>query len=1036
MHSFIDAALDRYRTVLLLLVFILIAGSISYMNIPKESSPDVKIPIIYVSMSLEGISPEDGERLLIRPMEKKLSTIEGVKKMSATASEGQASVILEFDAGFNSDKALQDVRTKVDEAKAELPQDADEPSVNEVNFSLFPIVNVILTGDVPERVLVKVARSLRDKLQNISTVLEANIAGGREEVVEIVLNPRTLESYGLSPAEVFAQVQNNNVLVAAGEIDNSQGRYSVKLPGLIEGVRELRDIPIKRSGDAVVTLKDVAELKRTFKDQQSYARVNGTPAVVVSISKRSGANIIETVEAVKEIVAQEQAFLPSGINVTYSGDVSNETKDMLADLQNGLILAVLLVFVIMIWMMGVRTALFVSLAIPGSFLIGILALDLMGMTLNIVVLFSLILAVGMLVDAAIVVCEYADRLMIDGVPPSKAYGQAAKRMVWPVIAATLTTKVVFLPLLFWPGVVGQFMKYMPITLIVTLLGSLLMAMVFVPVIGTRYGKRYVPDADTEASIRASEEGDMRLLKPFSRGYVGLLDALLNHPGKVTLSMLGLLVVIYAAFAMFGKGVEFFPDIEPTNANVLIRARGNLSVSEKDTLVKQVESRIMDMKEVRVFFAKAGNVGERDIPEDTIGIIQLEFVDWRDRRKADLILKDIVSRTKDVAGIIVEANKQENGPPVGKAVQLEFASRDPDKIAPEVRKMIKAINEIGGFANIQDDLPIPQIEWKMQVDRELAGKYNLDIRTIGNVVKLVTNGIKVGEYRPNDADDEVDIIVRFPVEYRNLSQLDMLKVPSAQGLVPVSNFVTRSGQQKVGTLQRVDERRVITIKSDLQPGILADDQVKKVKAYFEKNPPDPEVSITFRGEDEEQKKNSAFLGGAFLIAIFAMTVIMVTQFNSIYSALVIMSAVVFSTVGVFLALIVTGQPFGIVMCGVGIIALAGIVVNNNIIFIDTFDILKAQGMEFREALLRTGAQRLRPILLTAGTTVLGLIPMMLGLNINFATREVTIGAPSSQWWTQLSTAIAGGLTFATILTLFFTPCLLLMAHQIGRKWKNK
>ena len=1031
MYALIDAAIDRFRTMVLLLAFILVMGVVAYGNIAKESNPDVKIPIIYISMVLEGISPEDAERLLIRPMEKKLSSLEGIKTMKAQATEGFASVVMEFDAGFDSEKALRDVRVKVDEARPELPSEVEEPTVNEVNLSLFPVVNVILTGDVPERTLVQVSRALRDKLENISEVLEAKLVGDREEVLEIVVDPLALEAYGLSPAEVFATVQGNNILVPAGEVDTGRGSYAVKLPGLIENAFDLRDVPVKVSGEAVVTLKDVASIKRSFKDVKTYARVNGKRAIVLGVSKRSGANIIETVDKVRGLIEAEKHLLPAGVQVTFSQDTSNETKDMLSDLENGLFLAVLLVLIIMIATMGTRAALLVSLAIPGSFLIGILTLKMMGMTLNVVVLFSLILAVGMLVDAAIVVCEYADRLMIDGLPREQAYPQAAKRMLWPVIAATITTKVVFLPLLFWPGMVGEFMKYMPITLLVTLTGSLLMALVFVPTLGARVGSVGEIDESHIRSIRAGEEGDLNQLEPFSRSYVRLLDKILDIPGRFFAAVMVVIVAIYVMFIAGGPGQEFFPVIEPQNANVQIRARGNLSIEEKDALVREVEERIADMQEIKVRYASAGKVDGQDAPEDVVGNIQLEFTAWNTRRTAAAILQDIRNRTLDIPGILIDAAKQENGPPVGKPVQLEFGSRFPELIAPEVERFTQAIKEMGGFVDIQDDRPTPQIEWELTVNRELAGRFGVDVRTIGNVVKLVTNGIKAGEYRPDDADDSIDIIVRFPESARNIAQLDRLRIMTNQGLVPASTFVTRTAKPKVGMVKRVDGMRVVTVKADLQEGVLADDKVKQVKKWFADNGINPEVAVTFRGEDEEQQKNAAFLGTAFIVAIFAMLLIMITQFNSIFSAVIIMSAVFLSTGGILFGLLVTWQPFGVVMCGVGVITLAGIVVNNNIIFIDTFDMLRKGGMPMREALLRTGAQRLRPILLTSITTVLGLVPMVLGMNINFITREVTFGAPSSQWWNQLSTAIAGGLTFATILTLFFTPCLLLLGERFGK-----
>lgn len=1033
--NFIDAIIGRARAVILVLLFIMLAGTTAFRHIAKEMNPDIKLPVIFVGVHLEGVSPEDGERLMLRPLEKKLSGLENVKRMSSYATEGQASVVIEFEAGSDNDKALRAVRVKVDEAKPDLPADAKEPTVEEINLSLFPVVNVMLTGDVPQRTLVLLARSLRDRIESLSSVMEAKIAGDREEVVEIIIDPVKLEGYGLPPSEVLQRVQANHLLVAAGSIVTQQGDYTIKVPGLIGNAEDLRSVPVKVSDNKVVTVGDVAEIRRTFKDPVNIARVGGKPAVVLGVSKRLGANVIDTVLDVKTLVDKERAYWPKGIEVTYGQDISNETRDMLADLENGIIFAVLLVLIVMIWVMGVRAALLVSLSIPGSFLFGILVLSALDYTMNVVVLFALIMSIGELVDAAIVVCEYADRLMINGMPRERAYPTAAKRMFWPVIAATLTTKVVFLPLLFWPGLIGEFMVYLPITLLITLVGSLLMAMIFIPILGTWFGHPMPLEAKEEAAIQAAYSGSLHDLLPFTRAYVVLLSKILPHPGKFVFAMFMLLMLIYFMFVKYGPGLEFFPKIEPTNANILIHARGNLSVYEKDALVKQVEDRILGMKEVRIAYAQSGHPTLQDAPEDLVGLVQLEFINWRDRRKADDILAEILQKTADIPGIIVETGKQEAGPGGGKPIQVEFSSRRPELIEPEIKRFRKVLDEIGGFMNIEDDRPIPAVEWELKVDRKKAGQYDANVALAGNVVQLVTRGIKVAEYRPDDAEDEIDIVVRYPEAYRTFSQLEHLRVPTAKGLIPITQFVTIETKPKVGTIRRVDGNRVMTVKSDVQPGVNVDAKVKMIRAWYEENGVNPEVMPKFRGEDEEQQKQAAFLVNAFAIAIFLMFLAMITQFNSIYDAIVIMSAVVFSTGGVLLGLLVTWQAFGVVMCGVGIISLAGIVVNNNIIFIDTLHELRKSGMELREALLRTGAQRLRPILLTAGMTVLGLLPLTFGMNINFMTREVTFGAPSSQWWNQLSTSIAGGLTFATILTLFFTPALLMLAHNIRHKRKD-
>lgn len=1037
MKSFIDAAFNRSRTVLALLVLLLVSGTTSYVTIPKEAEPDVAIPIIYVSMTHEGISPEDAERLLVRPMEKELQTIEGVKEMRSTAGEGHASVLLEFDAGFDSDKALQDVREKVDLAKVELPADTEEPSVNEVNVALFPVLVVTLAGDVPERTLLALARNLKDKIEGLREVLEADIAGDREEVVEVEVDPRVLDSYQISYEELIDFVWRNNKLVAAGALDTGKGRFAVKVPGLLEGAEEVLSLPLKVTEDRVVTFGDVATARRTFKDPTSFARVNGRPAISLEISKRVGENIIETIEQVKAIVEAERETWPSGVVVSYSQDKSEDVRTMLSDLQNNVLSAVLLVMVVIVAALGLRSAGLVGLAIPGSFLTGILIIHMLGLTINIVVLFSLIMAVGMLIDGAIVVTEMADRKMAEGMARSEAYAFAAKRMSWPITASTATTLAAFMPLLFWPGVVGEFMKYLPITLLATLSASLVMALIFVPTLGKLVGKRSPLSEEALHSLAASEQGELHEIRGLTGLYVRLLERLLAHPLKILLIAVLLLVGVYGAYGVLGKGVEFFPDVEPERALLHVRARGDLSVYEQDALVGRVEQRLLDMREIETLYTRSGvNLRGQDLPEDTIGVIQMEFTDWQQRRPASAILAEVRQRTRDIAGIIIETRKQEGGPPVGKPVQLQLSSRYPQMLEPAVAKVREVLDQIGGFTDVEDNRPLPGIEWQISVDRTQAARFGADITVVGNAVQLVTNGIKVSDYRPDDADDEVDIIVRLPEGARDLDQLDRLRVQTRYGLVPISNFITRTPAPKLGTISRVDGQRVMTVKADVPEGVLPATKVAEIQQWQGENVRlDPRLNLTFKGEDEEQRESQAFLSKAFLVAMFVMAIILVTQFNSFYQAFLILTAVIFSTVGVFLGLLTTGQPFGIVMSGIGVIALAGIVVNNNIVLIDTYNILRTGGMPAVEAVLRTAAQRLRPVLLTTITTILGLMPMVLKLNIDLVHREITTGAPSTQWWVQLATAVAGGLTFATILTLILTPCLLVLGDNAGKRWRR-
>jgi multidrug efflux pump len=1041
MDKLLELFIHRSRPVFMVLLLIVFAGFQAYKNIPKEREPSVQIPIIYVSMVHEGISPEDAERLLIRPMEKELRSVEGVKEVTAHAVEGQASVTLEFTAGFDSSKALNDVREKVDIAKAELPQDTEEPSINEVNLSLFPVLNVVLRGDLPEAALLQSARHLRDKIEGLSNVLEVKISGDREEVLELVVDPAALQSYNIQIESLASISQGFNKLIAAGALQEKHGRYAVKVPGLIEDLDDLLSIPIKHHEGAVVTVNDIAEVRKTYKDATEYARVNGKGAMVLEVSKRTGTNIIETIEQVRAVVLQEKSVLPPNLLIDYTQDRSARILDMLSDLQNNIILATFLVLVVVVYFVGFRSGLLVSLAIPGAFLFSLLVLSQMGLTLNIVVLFSLILSVGMLVDAAIIVCEMAERKISEGLSHKKAYLVAAQYMKWPIIASTVTTLVVFMPLLSWPGTVGKFMQYLPITLIITLTGSLLMALIFIPAVGTAFGRPAKLDQKVIDRLYVMEHGDLSTLGGFYGGYYRWLTFALNNAGKSALVMLGVLISVYTLYGFLGSGVQFFPKIEPDSSMVQIRARGNLSPLEKNAISKEVEVAIQGLEgEVRAFYARAGGSGRGGgkQSDDVIGVINLEYGYWQNRRKAEGILADIKQRTAHIDGILISTKSERGGPQGDKAVEIEIGSYFPELIEPVVEKVLVAMSKVGGFRDIEDSRPIPMLEWEFDVNRELSAQYETDTNTVGRFITLATHGLKLTDYRPDESDDEVDIVVRFPAEKRSIDTLDSLTINTSQGAVPIGNFVERKAVRSIKSINRSDGMRVMEVKADVERGMLPADLLKKLQATLESDLSDPRVRIRLKGDDKDQKEASAFLQNAFIFAIFIMALVLVAQFNSVYYMVVILSAIVFSTVGVLLALIITGQPFGIVMCGVGVISLSGIVVNNNIIFIDTYLKFRDEGMESHEALIRTGVQRIRPILLTAGTTVLGLLPMVLAMNIDFVRREVVFGAPSSQWWEQLATSIAGGLTFATLLTLFFTPSLIKLGerYQIGRVYDKK
>jgi len=1028
----IETAMSRSRTVLLSLAVVLVAGVIAYTTIPKEAEPDIEIPMIYIHITHDGISPEDGERLLIRPMEQELRTIEGIKEMTANAYEGGANVLIEFDAGIDTNKALADVREKVDMAKAKLPNETDEPTVNEVKMSRFdPMLVLNLAGNVPERTLITVAKDLKEEIEGLAGVLEVNLVGVREELMEVIVDPLAMESYGLDQAQIINFVTLNNRLVAAGALQSDEGRFPVKVPGVFESPADVLNMPIKAVGDRVVHFKDIAEVRRTYKDAESYARLNGKPALAIEVVQRARANVIETIEEIKALVAEEQAYWPAEMEVIASRDKSKDVNDMLTELQNSVLAAVLLVFIVIIGILGIRTALLVGIAIPGSFLMGILLIGSFGVTINMMVLFALIMAVGMLVDGAIVVTEMADRRMAEGESRFDAYSRAAIRMSWPIIASTCTTLAAFVPLALWPGTSGEFMKYLPITLIAVLAASLIMALIFVPTLGSLFGRTGATTAEMKRNLAAAETGDLNHVTGFTGTYVRLLQRSLKRPWRNVAAVTGLLLAVYAAFFAFGRGVEYFPEVEMPFGMVDIRARGDLSIDEMDELVRQVENRVLGMTEIEHLYAKVGPGGD-DAASDHIGSLTLNYVDWDKRRKSDEILAEIRDRTADLVGITIETRKPDAGPPIGKPIHIEVSSRFPALLEEAVADIRAIMEKHPAVTNIEDSRPLPGIEWQIDVDRAEAARFGADISLVGAMVQLVTNGIKIGEYRPDDSDDEIDIRVRYPDQYRSLSQIDQLRIPTDAGQVPISTFVERKPAQKVSTITRIDMQRTISIDADVQSDYLVSDVVAELRELMPTLSIDPRVSAAFRGGTEDQEEDMAFLERAMLMALAIMAIILVTQFNSIYQAGLILTAVLFSTGGVLLGHLVMDKPFGVIMSSVGVITLAGIVVNNNIVFIDTYNVLRGRGLEAYDAVLRTCAIRLRPVLLTTITTIIGLMPMVLGVNINLVGRDISVGAPSSQWWTQLASSVAGGLAFATILTLVLTPSLLMIQANVSQR----
>ncbi len=1139
MIGLVDWAIARARMVLAFILLSLAIGTFAYAVLPKEGEPDIEIPAIIISMPFQGISAEDSEKLLIKPMETELSDLDGLKKLTATAVDGYANIVLEFEFGWDKTKIIADVRDRMGNAQAKFPQGGGTYSVSEFNFSEFPIIIISLSGSVPERTLLKVAQGLQDSIESLEPVLSASLTGNRDEMLEVLINPLKLETYNVTAGELIGVVVNNNQLIPAGTVDTENSNFSVKIPSSFDEALDVNSLPVKINGDRVVTLGDIADIRLTFADRTGTARFNGETTVAIQVVKRKGFNLIDTANLVRAEIEKQTMLWPvelqHAIEVTTSNDQSRNVDSMVKQLEGSVLTAIALVMIVVLAALGSRPAFLVGFAIPTSFLLCFAFLAVMGISISNIVMFGLILAVGMLVDGAIVVVEYADKRITEGAGPMEAYGDAAKRMFWPIVSSTATTLCAFLPMLFWPGVPGQFMGMLPVTLIFVLSASLVVALIYLPVLGGVSGGISQVFGDASQTLRQLPwlvrallvppalyglfVGAMQLLNPhylLSDGGPGglwgvlmgialfLISAVISsivmgsvevrwHKRRITsghqrtsfgyfikfitgnpvmpvvtlAGVVGFVVITFQTFSANNNGVEFFVATEPEQAIVYVQARGNLSIREKDTLLKQAELIILNTPGVQSTFAFAGeggllaNTGGAGAPLDTIGQAQIELIPWGDRptiqntRKilgfipwtsstmdmaydGNLVLNNLQNRLDVIPGIKTQILNLAMGPASAKPVHLRLKGNDWDDLLTATSLARQKFENTEGLSAIEDTLPLPGIDWRIDVDIEKAGRYGANVATVGSMVQLVTRGILLDTMRVESSDEEIEIRVRFPEQDRVLSTLDTLKVRTPNGLIPLSNFISRKPVAKLGQITRVDRKRFFDVKagvhSDATKIVIGEDgisreikmtpseRIEEISAWLDASSLPQGIEWEWTGDQEDEAESGAFLTNAFMGALGLMFIILLAQFNSIYNSILVLLAVILSTTGVLIGMLVMDQAFSIIMTGTGIVALAGIVVNNNIVLIDTYQEYSTY-MPRLEAITRTAEARIRPVLLTTITTMAGLTPMMFGLSLDFIGGGYTVDSPTALWWKQLATAVVFGLGTATMLTLVFTPAML-------------
>ena len=1043
MINIIDYIMQARRTIVFLMAIIISIGSLTYINIAKDAEPDIDIPFIYITVPHQGISPEDSERLIVRPLENQLKTIEGIEEMNGSASNGFGSVLLEFDINFDKDKALGDVREKVDMVKSKLPQDAEEPIVLEFNMAELPTIVVSLSGDVPDRTLFYHAKRLQTKLESIPGILEAVVTGDREDLMEILVSPSKLENYNISLMDLIKSITGNNRLVAAGSIDKGQGKFSIKVPAVYESAQDVYNLVIFSSGDGVVTLGDVAEIRKTYKDTESFARVNGRPAVALQVKKRIGENVLKINKKVRLEAEEYVENLSENIEINFTSDNSDYILEMLKSLQAAVTNAIISVMILVIGALGIRSALMVGISIPTSFLMAISLLALSGGYINMMVMFGLLVSVGLLVDGSIVMVEYADRKMAEGSNRLDAYTQSYKRMIWPIISSTATTLAAFLPLILWPGVSGQFMKWMPFMVSLVLVSSLFSALIFIPVMGSIFGKTEKKDI-----AKLNNKFDLRNLSGFTKIYIDILQKLIKTPILTVISSIGIVIILFNLYANFNAGARFSVEGDTNQMTVHIIARGNLSPSQKLGIALDVEDIVRTVNGIKTTSTLIGGesaeqmiMSDSESRSDEIAMMMIELKPVHERRHADILRQEILEKTSILPGVIVESYKVERKPESGKDIQIELTSSNNLQLTKVTESISNKLKSMNGIMEVDDTRSLPGIEWIINVDRELAGKYGVDVSIIGSIIQLVTNGILVDKYRPDDSEDEVDIRVRFPRDYRQLEQFDQLRIPTPDGAIPLSNFVKREPQQKVTSIERSNGARILKIRANtmIDPisgkKILPFDKNVEIGNWINEQNFSKDVEIKFAGTNEDGEESAAFLGKAMIGALFLMFIILLTQFNSFYQAAITLSTVVLSTVGALTGLLITGQVFSVIMSGLGIVSLAGIIVNNSIVLIDTFNRLKNDAKSLNEAILHSAAQRLRPIVLTTTTTMIGLTPVALQTTIDWFGRSIEFGGLMSAWWVPFSTAVIWGLGFSSLLTLFLIPALLALPEYLKEKKFN-
>ncbi len=1011
------AAVRHRTTVFVLMALVALTGAYAFVALPRESAPDIKIPYMNVITLYPGVAPGDVETLLTIPIENELKNLRDVEHVMSVSAEGASVITIQFKPDVDLDFALQRVKEKVDTAQQELPEEAEDPLVEEISTSDFPIMQVNVTGEVGPVRLKQIAEDLQERIEGVRGVLRAQLVGGREREIRVEFDPERLAAYRLSPQEVAQSVKGANVNIPGGSLELGEANYLVRVPGEFAAPAEISGLVVARREGRAVYVRDVARVVDGFKEDETLSRLNSVPSVSLSIQKRAGENIIRICDEVRAILDDARGRAPAGVVVSVSYDESRIIARMLTDLNNNMINGLLLVIVVLFFTMGLLSSFFVALAIPFSMLITLAVLHALGYTLNIIVLFSLVLVLGMLVDNAIVIVENIYRHQEEGEEPVEAALHGTAEVAWPVVASSATNIAPFVPMIFWPGIMGEFMSYLPKTVITGLLASLFVALVVNPTLCAAF-MRVKPERRHGAGGRRESR--------FMRGYERLLAFSVDHYRASIAAGFAALVLVGGLYAIFGKGLIFFPDIEPDRGSVNIQAPRGTALATTDALARRAEEVARCCENVDFVIADVGTggrgvfVGGGSARSDAARVT----VNFREFEKRDEPASATLARIRDgaleeIVGAEVEVAKEEHGPPTGAPVNVEVSGEDFETILRLAARVKTAIRAVPGVVDLKDDYDPGQPEIRVQLDKERAALYGVSAAEVAGAIRAAVSGVEAGVFR--EGDEEYDITVRLPrAERRNLDALSHMTIPDRLGnQVPLGTFARLEIGEGLGSIRRKDNKRVVTVSGEVH-GRLADEVRQETQAAVAGLALPPRTGIAFTGEYEEQEKNQAFLGKAFLVGVLLIALVLVTEFNSLRVSFIILFTVVLSLMGVLIGLLVTGFPFNVIMTGIGVISLGGIVVNNAIVLLDFIEKLRARGMPIREALIAAGKIRLRPVTLGAISTVVGLVPVALGVDIDFVNLRVVLGSESSQWWESLAVAVIFGATVATVLTLVMVP----------------